>query len=363
MNQIQRFALALGLVLMGGCPSVHGHDQEHEEEATFPVMVPLRQDAEIDDEYVAQIRAIQHIELRALERGYLTEIYVDEGQLIEKGAKMFQILPRIYDAELRRAQAEQDLANIEFRNTEMLAKKDIVAPPELAMAEARLAKAKAERSLVKTHRDLTQVRAPFTGLMGRFEVRLGSLVEEGELLTTMSDNSTVWAYFNVAEAEYLDYKAQEDSQRHRPVQFRMANGQVFEHAGKIETIEADFNRETGNIAFRAAFPNPEGLLRHGETGNVLLKRSFPNALLIPQGATFEILDRRFVFVVDEAGLVSQQRISVAAEMPHVFVVDGGLSETDHILLEGLRKVRDGDEIRFEVREPAEVMASLEPPAE
>lgn len=352
-------ALAAGWTL--GCQPAPHHE---EEKPTLPVTVPLVEDAEIATEYVAQIHAIQHIELRALERGYLSDIHVDEGQLIEKGTKMFQILPLIYEAEVRRAEAEKDVAKIEFQNTRMLAEKDIVSPPELAMAKAKLDKAKAELSLAETHRMLTEVCAPFTGLMGRFEVRLGSLVEEGELLTTLSDNSTVWVYFNVTEAEYLDYKSQADiTAEPLPVELRMANGKVFDQPGHVETIEADFNNETGNIAFRAAFPNPKGLLRHGETGNAVLTRSLPNALVIPQKATFEVLDHRFVYVVDDSGVVSSRRITVAAELPHVFIVASGLEKTDKILIEGLRKVRDGQEISFEHVDPAEVRAGLEPPAE
>ncbi|MGK0359899.1 MAG: membrane fusion protein (multidrug efflux system) [Bradymonadia bacterium] len=360
MYQIRLFALAIGLSSLAGC----AHERHHEEAVpTFPVTTPLRQDAEIKDEYVARVHAIQHIELRALERGYLTDIFVDEGQLISKGAKMFQILPRIYDAELRRAKAEQKMATIELKNTRMLAEKKIVAAPQLAMAEAKLAKAKAERSLAQTHRNLTRISAPFTGLMGRFEVRLGSLLDEGELLTTLSDNSTVWVYFNVSEADYLNLKAKPNGETGVPVELRMANGELFDQPGKIETIEADFNRETGNIAFRAAFPNPTGLLRHGETGNILLKHAYPGALLIPQSATYEILDRRFVFVVDDAGLVKQRRIKVAAELPHIFVIESGLKSSETFLLDGLRKVRDGQTIEFEIKDPATVMAGLEPPAE
>src|SRR5690606_30537401 len=161
------------------CHEAHEH---HETQAVFSVTTPLKQDTEIHQEYVARLSAIQHIELRALERGYVTGIYVDEGQFVEKGTKMFQILPQLYDAELQRALAEQKLATIEFQNTKALADKDIVSAPQLAMAEAKLAKANAEWALASTHRKLTEVRAPFSGLMGRFEVRLGSLVDEGELL-------------------------------------------------------------------------------------------------------------------------------------------------------------------------------------
>ncbi len=324
----------------------------------FSVTTPLRDDVELTHEYVAQVRAIQHIEVRAQERGYLTEIFVDEGQQIREGKKMFQIMPLIYRAEVRRAEAEADMASIEYQNTKMLADKDIVSPAELALGAAKLNRAKAELSLAETHMRLTEIRAPFTGLMDRFEVRLGSLVEEGELLTTLSDNRTLWIYFNVPEAQYLDYMAQSAADG-MEVDFMMANHKLFDQKGKVETIEADFDNTTGNIAFRATFANPKGLLRHGETGNIVVTTPYPNALLIPQKATFEILDRRYVFVVNEEGVVEQRPISVAAELPHLFVVEKGLAETDKILLDGLRKVQDGKEIETKFEEPSQVYSHLE----
>jgi membrane fusion protein, multidrug efflux system len=196
--------------------------------------------------------------------------------------------------------------------------------------------------------------------MDRFVVRMGSLVEEGDLLTTLSDNRTLWIYFNVPEAEYLEYKASDPK---LVVRFKMANGKLFEHEGKVETIEADFDNTTGTIAFRATFPNPEGLLRHGQTGNIVVSTKHSNAQLIPQKATFEILDRRYVFVVGEDGVVKTRPISVAAELPHAFILDGGLADTDRILLEGLRKVQEGKQIEVKYEEPAEVFAHLEYHAE
>ncbi|MBC7544300.1 MAG: efflux RND transporter periplasmic adaptor subunit, partial [Candidatus Sericytochromatia bacterium] len=165
-----------------------------EEKATFAVTSPLRKDTELTKEYVAQVRAIQHIELRAIERGYLQSIFVDEGQQLHSGQKMFQIMPLVYQAEVGKAAAEAKLTEIEYQNTEMLAKRNIVAPSELALAKARVDRANATLSLANTHRQQTEIRAPFDGLMGRFQVRKGSLVGEGDLLTTLSDNSTVWAY-------------------------------------------------------------------------------------------------------------------------------------------------------------------------
>jgi membrane fusion protein, multidrug efflux system len=354
MPRIPSLALGLTALCTWGCQHPHEH---HEEEGVFAVTVPLRQDTELSHEYVAQVQAIQHIEVRAQERGYLTEIFVDEGQLIEKGKKMFQIMPLIYRADVRKAEAEADMASIEYQNTKMLADKNIVSPAELALGGAKLNRAKAELSLAQTHMRLTEIRAPFTGLMDRFEVRLGSLVEEGELLTTLSDNRTLWIYFNVPEAEYLDYVA--DPDHPLDVEFKMANDKMFAHHGKVETIEADFDNTTGNIAFRATFPNPKGLLRHGETGNVVVKTKHANALLIPQKATFEILDRRYAFVVDEEGVVHQRPIKIAAEVPHLFIVEEGIEENDRILIEGLRKVQDGKTIEVRYEEPAEAYAHLD----
>ena len=341
----------------------HHAAEHHEVDHEVVLTSPLQKDVVATQQYVCQIHSRRHIELRALERGYLEEIFVDEGQLIEEGQLMFQVMPIIYQAEVSRAKAEVDLAHIELKNAELLAEKNVISPSELALARAKYNKAKAELSLASAHRRLTEVHAPFTGIMGRFEVRKGSLLDEGELLTTMSDNSKVWVYFNVSEREYLDYKANTKEGETTTVKLRMANGELFDQPGVIETIEADFNNETGNIAFRAGFPNPKGLLRHGETGNVLMTIPYPKALIIPQKSTFEVLDKRYVFVVDDKGGVKTRSISVAAEQPHRFIIDGGLEETDHILLEGLRKVRDGDTIETEYQDPETVFASIVPHAE
>lgn len=357
LTKIIAFSVALSVL---GC---RHESEKHEELGKFLTTSPLREATTLTKEYVAQIRAIQHIELRALERGYLQGIFVDEGQRVEKGTRMFQIMPLLYQAEVQKAQAETDVTEIELNNTKILAEKNIVSPNELKLSEAKFNKARAELSLATTHKGLTEIRAPFSGIMGRFQVRLGSLLDEGDVLTTLSDNDSVWVYFNVTEAEYLDYKTAKHDEESQKVQLVMANGQVFEEPGKVETIEADFNNETGNIAFRATFPNKKGLLRHGETGKVRLTIPLENALLVPQKATFEILDKRFVFVVDEKGTVRSRPITVSAELPQLFVVESGLDEKDRILVDGLRKVHDGSVVAIDYKKPAEVFAKLEVGAE
>lgn len=355
MTRISILISAAALFFYTSCQ--HDERKKHEE-TTFIVTTPIKKDTLVFNEYVCQIHAIQHIELRALEKGYVQNIYVDEGQFVKKGQLMFQIMPMIYQAERQSAQAEVNFAEIEYLNTKSLADSNIVSKNELALGKARLDKAKAELALAQAHLGFTKIRAPFDGIMDRFQVRSGSLVDEGELLTTLSDNSKMWVYFNVPEAEYLDYVTRPKSDSVVKVKLQMANNRLFEHAGVIETIEADFNNETGNIAFRAIFPNPEKILRHGETGNILMPAFLKDVLLIPQKATFEILDKKYVFVVDENNVVKSRQITVGTEMPHLYVVSDGLRENDKILVEGLRKVKNNQEIKYDFRDQQEILAGL-----
>jgi membrane fusion protein (multidrug efflux system) len=283
---------------------------------------------------------------------------VDEGQFVKKGQPLFEIMPTLYEAEFAKAKAEADLARIEYLNTKSLSDSNIVSKNELAMTKAKYDRANAELSLAEVHLGFTKIRAPFDGIIDRFQVRLGSLVDEGELITTLSDNSEMWVYFNVPEAEYLDYMTQEHDMNKQKVQLKMANNKLFEYEGVVGTIEADFNNETGNIPFRATFPNPKGLLRHGETGNIQLTSVLNHALIIPQKATFEILEKKYVFVVDEENKIHSKEITIADELPHLFVISKGLNESDKILLEGLRKVREGDKIQYEFKDPRIVTTHL-----
>jgi membrane fusion protein (multidrug efflux system) len=338
-------------------------EKDKEKEEQYLVTTPIIKDTSITREYVCQIKAIQHIEVRALEKGYLQNIYVNEGQSVKEGQMMFQIMPLIYQAEMKKAQAEVNYAEIEYQNTKNLADSNIVSKNELALSRARLDKAKAELQLAQAHLGFTELRAPFNGIVDRFHVRLGSLLDEGELLTSLSDNSRMWVYFNVPEAEYLDYKSKTRKDSLMRVKLQMANFKMFDYPGVVETIVADFNNETGNIAFRATFPNPQGLLRHGETGNILIEAPMNDALIIPQKATFEVLDKKFVYVVGEDHVIKSRSITVAAEMPDLYVVSKGLKPNEKILLEGLRKVRENDKIEFTFEEPAKVLRTLRIPAE
>lgn len=355
---IKQNLIVLGL--LGSLLSACHHEEAHEEAPPkLEVTHPWHKDTMITKEYVCQIHAIQHIELRALERGYLQDVYAGEGQVIKQGQPMFKIMPNVYQVDLLKAQAEAKTVQIEYENTKALAEKNIVSQNELALGKAKLDKANAEVQLAQTHLNFTNINAPFTGIMDHLLVRKGSLLDEGDLLTTLSDNSRMWVYFNVPEAEYLDFKLHQKQEKGVPVKLRMANGAIFDQPGAIETVEADFDNKTGNIEFRADFPNPNRLLRHGQTGTILMDVPYPNAMLIPQKATFEVLDKTFVYVVTMDHKVEQRMVKIAAEVPHLFIIKSGLKDTDTVLLEGLRRVKNGQKIDTDYRAPEKVLPELE----
>ncbi len=354
------FTGLMALVCLTSCTS---KKEEKEEVEKFTVTNPVRIDTSFTKEYVSQIRSVRNIELRAQEKGFLQNIYVDEGQFVKKGQLLFKIMPNMYEAELLKAQSEQKSAEIELQNAKLLADKNIVSKNELSVAQAKLQSAKAEVSLAKLHLSFTEIRAPFDGTIDRIPLKLGSLIDEGELLTSLSDNSQMFAYFNVSEPEYLQYETNIKDRADNKVALVLANGDIFKEKGNVEVIESEFNNETGNIAFRARFPNSGKLLRNGETGQVQMNVPLKNAVVIPQKATYEIQDKKYVFVVGKDNKVSSREITITGEIPDLYVIKSGITENDRILLEGVQKVKENDKIKFEYQSPKEVMNHLRLKAE
>ncbi len=343
--------------------SCSSKEEKKEEEVKYEVTTPLKMDTSYTKEYVSQIKSVRNIEIRTQEKGFLQNIYVDEGQYVKANQVLFRIMPKIYEAELMKQQAEVKAAEIELQNAKTLAAKNVISKNEQALAQARLDQAKAEMKMAEVHLSFTEIRAPFDGVIDRLPKKLGSLLDEGEFLTSLSDNSQMFAYFNVSEPEYLDYKLQTRNNNKTQVGLLLANNTVLPEKGTVETIEGEFNNETGNIAFRAKFPNPDRLLRHGETGKVLMTIPLKNAIIIPQKATYEIQDKKYVFVVDKNNKVHSKNIIISAEIPDLYVVSDGLNQEDKIVLEGVQKVKDDDKINYTFRKPDEVLAHLRLKAE
>lgn len=333
-----------------GTPTDHAAHGEHAVWLTSPA----RRNVTITEEYVGRIRSCRHVDIRPLAGGYLEPITVKEGQRVRAGDLLFKIFPAAYQARVEAERAEAEAARIECANARKLVESNVISAQELSLAEAKLAQAEARVRLAEVELAFTSVRAPFDGIIDRFEEQHGSLVDEGDVLTTISDNSVMWVYFSVPEARYLEYVAGErDSAGDQTIELLLANGQKFPERGSIGAIEADFDNETGNIAFRADFPNPNYLLRNGQTGKVLIHRTLRDAIIIPQRAIFSVLAKRYVYVVGEDGIVRQREIAVDRELEDIFVIGNGLAEGDRIVLEGVAQVRDGQKLEQHGFRPAD----------
>jgi membrane fusion protein (multidrug efflux system) len=355
MNKKVIFAGLIALISLISCNT---KIEEKEEAVKFSVTKPLVIDTSFVKVFVSQIRSVRNIEIRTQEKGFLQNIYVDEGQFVNAGQVLFRIMPKMYEAELLKAQAEEKAAEIELLNAKTLADKNVVSKSEQAMAQAKLQQAKAEVAIAKLHLSFTEIRAPFSGTIDRIPKKLGSLIDEGELLTSLSDNSKMYAYFNVSEPEYLEYQINVKDRGDANVTLLLANGQPLKYKGKVEVIESEFDSETGNIAFRASFPNPDKLLKNGETGQVQMKVPVKNALVIPQKATYEIQDKKYVFVVDKNNQLKSKEISIKGEMSDLYVINSGITVEDKILFEGIQKANENDKIKYDYLDPKKVISSL-----
>ena len=355
MNKLLVFTGLIAVICPTSCTS---QKEEKEEGDKFIVTNPIKIDTSFIKKYVSQIRSIQNIEIRAQEKGYLQNIYVDEGQFVKKGQLLFKIMPGMYQAELLKAKAEAKGAEIELQNAKMLADKNIVSKNEQALVQAKLEQARAEVALAQLHLSFIEIRAPFDGTIDRIPKKLGSLIEEGELLTSLSDNSQMFAYFNVSEPEYLDYQMNVKDRANTNFSLLLANNELYESKGNVELIESEFNNETGNIAFRARFPNPNKLLRHGETGSVQMIVPFKNAIVIPQKATYEIQDKKYVFVLNKNNVLESKEITFTSEIPDLYVVTSGITAIDKIVLGGVQKVKDGEKIKYDYISPKSVISKL-----
>ncbi len=333
--------------------------EEVVEVQTLEVSTPISLDTTIHQEFVADIHAVQNVEIRARVKGYLDRIFVDEGKQVKRGQVMFTINSQEYVADQARAKAVLSQASAELKaeeltlvNTRLLVDKNVISKNQLAISLAKVdgLKAKCEEALAHVRAaelkvENSNIRAPFEGIVDRLPFKRGSLVDEGTLLTTLSDNQNVFAYFNVSEQEYLAFSEQDGVNKSASVDLVLANGEKYSEKGLVETIEGEFDKNTGNIAFRARFANPNKLLRHGASGKVQLPKKVTDYWAIPQKSVFEIQEKSYVFVKDAVGIVKMKSIVPDLRIPHFYLVKNGFSSKDTILIEGIQLVKQGQKIK------------------
>lgn len=348
----------ISIAFLSACGSKS--DQKIELES-FPVTSAVIMDTTTNIDYVTEISALQNVEIRARVKGFLEKFHVDEGSYVKEGQLLFTINNREYTEELAKAKAvyksavfKVNTAEIDYKSALQLSKNKIVSPTEVELAKnkleaekANLEEALAHQSHAKIMLENTRIKAPFSGVINRIPHKIGSLIDEGTLLTSISQNDQIHAYFDVSEKEYLSYARSlaNDSVSSKIVTLILADGHEHSCKGVIETMEGQISENTGTIAFRARFDNPDKILKHGASGKIRLQRKFENVIVIPQKATYEIQDKLYVYLLNKNNELVVRNIEISARLPHFFIVSKGLKNGDRILYEGIQNVKSGMKIR------------------
>lgn len=351
----------LGLVVCAVMSSC-GKKAQVQQGMTAPsiaVMTVTPGDAEYQSSYPASIQGKTDIAIRPQVSGYITKVHVDEGQRVHRGQVLFTIDPVQYQAAVDQAAANVNsarsavsTAEITEQNKRMLLDKNIISRTEWQMAENQLAQAKAglaqaEAALVNARKNLayTSVTAPSDGVVGTIPGREGTLASPSAALTTVSDNSEIYAYFSFNERDLLALteggtSSVEAGIKAMPkVRLQLADGSIYPEEGEVVTVSGVIDGSTGAASARALFKNPAGVLRSGNTAQVLVPRRSEDVIVIPQKATYELQDRRYVYTLNDSNFTVPTAIVVAPYNDgQTFVVTSGLQPGDRIVTEGVGTV-------------------------
>lgn len=348
-----------------------------EEVLDYKVLTLQARPATLNVDYPASIQGQQNIEIRPKVDGYVETIFVDEGAVVTKGQLLFKINAPQYEQDVRTAEAgiktaEADLsmAKMQVNKVKPLVEKDIISHYELESAEytqqskaAALAQAKASLVNARVNLGYTTITSPVNGVIGSLPYKLGSLVTgtTTDPLTTVYNTSNIYAYFALNEKQLLDFSRDSAGttsfksklSKLPNVSLILPDGTTYEHTGRVETVNGLINTATGAANVRADFINPRGLIRSGSSATVRIPNTIKSGLLVPESATYELQDKRFVYVVDAQNKIKNVAIKVMDNTAGQFyVVTDGLHAGDKIVLESSNNLRDGTTIK-----PTEVSAS------
>jgi membrane fusion protein (multidrug efflux system) len=354
MKKILMFAaIAAMLVSCGG-----GGGRPTFGDNEFPVTTAGTSSADMQSTYPAAIKGIQDVEIRPKAQGFLTQINVKEGQSVSAGQVLFVIDNETYQAQVRQAQAavnaaqqQCNTAKLTYDNAQQLHKNKVVGDYELQTskntyesAQAQLAQAQAALASAKEALSYCFVKSPAAGVVGTLPFKKGALVSGSNVLTTVSNISSMEAYFSVTEKEAMVISQQGLSSL-PAVKLQLADGSIYQQEGTVSKMSGVIDAATGSVQLIAAFPNPEKLLKSGATGNIIIPRQSSNVIIVPQACVAEVQNKKFVYVVGKDNKVKYTEIQVD---PHDdgnnYVVTGGLKAGDKYVTNGITKLNDGMEI-------------------
>lgn len=324
--------------------------------------------SDLSHAYAATIKGKVDVDVRPLVSGFVTKVHVDEGQFVKQGQPLFTLDQVTFQAAVEQAQAAVNSAQtavtsaqLTADNKKLLFDKNIISDYEyqlavnqLATAKSQLANAQAALTSARKNLSYTVVTAPVSGYVGSIPAREGNLASPSMMqpLTTVSDNSEVYAYFSLTEKDILGMTEGDRSLNSAvasmpAVQLRLADGSIYPLEGKVATVSGVIDSSTGASSVRARFANPDGVLRSGSTGQILVPNHAENVILIPQKATFEVQDRRFVYVLNDSNKTVSTPITVSPlDDGQNFIVTSGLQPGQRVVVEGIgTKVRPDMEIK------------------
>ncbi|PTL33104.1 efflux RND transporter periplasmic adaptor subunit [Prevotella sp. oral taxon 376] len=331
----------------------------------FAVRTIGSQSAATQITYPATIRGIQDVEVRPKVSGFITKVYVHEGQTVSAGQVMFTIDSETYQAAVRQAQAalntaraQANTAKLTYENNQSLYEQKIIGEYELSTAKNSYATAQA--SVSQTQAALASacetlswctVKSPAAGVVGSLPYKVGTLVSASNALTTVSNISSMEVFFSMSEGEILQMTRNSGSSAAAinampAVKLQLADGTVYSHPGKVVKISGVIDATTGAYSVIAHFANPEKLLKSGGAGQIIVPNVRSSAIVIPQEATSEVQDKVFVYLVGKDNKVKYTEIKVSPQNDgKSYIVTGGLSVGDRIVTKGITKLSDGMEIK------------------
>lgn len=332
----------------------------------YAVVTLQNQAADLKTTYPATIKGMQDIEIRPKVSGYLTKLLVDEGATVRKGQALFLIDSEQYQAAVNSAQAQIRVcqANIATQkltveNKQTLFDQKIISSYDLQMAknqlasyEAQLASAQAQLQSAQDNLRWCTVTSPADGVVGSIPYRVGSLVSasSAEPLTTVSNIRKMYVYFSMTEKQLLALTRESGGvnaalQNMPAVSLQLADGSIYGVSGTVSTASGVIDPTTGSVQMRADFDNPQQLLRSGGTGSVIVPTKSDKAIMVPQKSTFDVQDKKFVYVLNADNTVSTREIKVMQQNDgQNYVVTNGLRAGEKIVVDGVNQLKNGQKI-------------------
>lgn len=357
------FIVAVMAIAIAACKYNEGEGVTYHKDKSTPSIVLTTHSIDVPRTFVADIHGVQFVEVKPKVEGFIEQICIDEGQMVRKGDVLFRLSAvehqekvREAEASLKQAEAEYQMASYEVSRIERLVAKEIIseirlkkAKAELEVAELKVDQAESQLQRAQLNFSYTTIVAPYDGYVDRIPYKVGSIVNTESILTTISDVSDVFAYYRMNESDYLKYmRAQlsgKDFANTDSIRLYLSDGSRYEHMGRVETIEGDFERGTGSIAFRARFPNPDGLLRHGVTGKISMTTHMSDVFLIPQQSTFEIQEFTYIYVI-----MANKTVRIRSFEPlgryKGFYIANDLEDSTRIVYSGIQEVKEGSKIEY-----------------